>query len=238
VAGTAAAGAVIMALLSRKRTGKGQYVELAQREGLMAQIGEYVVGYSIDKKLPERIGNRHPFHAPHGCYPAAGEERWITIACRSDAEFAALCGVMGDPSLAHDPRFRDAHTRHVNQDELDAVIADWTRERQADEMFTQLTDAGVPAAPVLTYADLYHDRHLRERGFFQRVTHRDAGEWDMDGPAYRFAHRPTSIRMNAPAFGEHNDYVLREIIGMDDAEIAVLYDQGITSNEPNMAAHQ
>ncbi|MCA9845550.1 MAG: CoA transferase [Dehalococcoidia bacterium] len=238
VAGTAAAGAVIMALIARKRTGKGQYIEMAQREVLTAQIGEYVVGYSINGEVPQRLGNRHPFYAPHGCYPAAGEDRWVTIACRDDAEFATLCESMGDPDLAHDPRFREAHLRHANQDALDEIIADWTRDRDAQEIFSQLSEAGVPAGPVLNHVDLYHDRHLRERGFFQSVEHRDAGNWDMDGPAYHFAHRPTSIRMNAPAFGEHNEYILRDIIGMNDAEIAELYQNHITSDEPNMAAHQ
>jgi crotonobetainyl-CoA:carnitine CoA-transferase CaiB-like acyl-CoA transferase len=238
VAGTAAAGAVLMALLSRRRTGKGQYVEMAQREVLTSQIGEYVVGYSIDGKIPERIGNRHPSYAPHGCYPAAGKDRWVTIACRNDAEFVSLCSAMGDESLALDPRFRDAHTRHHNQDALDEIIADWTRDRASEAIFQQLAEAKVPCAPVLNHVDLYHDKHLRERGFFEKVEHRDAGSWEMDGPAYRFAHRPTSIRRNAPAFGEHNDFVLREIAGLTDSEIAELYRQGITSSEPNMSAHQ
>jgi crotonobetainyl-CoA:carnitine CoA-transferase CaiB-like acyl-CoA transferase len=238
VAGTAAAGAIVMALLARKRSGKGQYIEMAQREVLTSQIGEYIVGYSMNGEIPERIGNRHPSYAPHGCYPTTGEDRWITIACRNDHEFAALCAAMGDPGLAEDPRFRDAHKRHASQDELDAIIADWTRGKSSEDLFQLLTEARVPSAPVLNHVDLYHDKNLRERGFFQKVEHRDAGTWEMDGPAYHFAHRPTSIRMNAPAFGEHNEYVLREIIGLNDAEVAELYDNHITSDEPNLSAHQ
>lgn len=238
VAGTAAAGAVIMALIARKRTGKGQYVECAQREALTSQIGEYVIGYSMTGQLPRRIGNRHPFYAPHGCYPAAGDDRWVTIVCRDDVEFAALCDAMGDPSLAIDDRFRDAQQRHANQDALDELIANWTRNQEAAAVFDLLAEAGVPCGPVLNHVDLYSDGHLRERGFFERVEHSDAGSWDMDGPAYGFARRATSISRNAPLFGEHNDYVFKEILDMTNAEVEALYSAGISSQEPNMAAHQ
>ena len=238
VAGTAAAGAVIMALIARKRTGRGQYIELAQREALTGHIGEYVVGYSITGEIPKRIGNRHPFQSPHGCYPALGEDKWVTIACRDDLDFAALCHVMGAPDLADDERFREAHHRYANQDELDQLIAEWTRDQDASAVFDLLSQAGVPCGPVLTHVDLYANPHLRERGFFEHVEHVDAGSWDMDGPAYDFARRPTSIRKNAPAFGEHNAYVFGEILGMDESEVASLYEAGVTSNEPNMAAHQ
>jgi crotonobetainyl-CoA:carnitine CoA-transferase CaiB-like acyl-CoA transferase len=238
VAGTAAAGAVIMALIARKRTGKGQYIEFAQRETLTGHIGEYVVGYSITGEVPPRIGNRHPFYSPHGCYAAAGDDQWVTIACRTDAEFAALCDAMGQPGLAHDDRFREAHTRYRNQDAMDAIIADWTRGQDRFAVFNQLTRAGVPSGPVLGHVDLYKDPHLRERGFFQRVRHQDAGSWDMEAPVYRFAGRPMSIRCNAPLFGEHNRYVFADILSMPETEIQELYNHGITADEPNMAAHQ
>jgi crotonobetainyl-CoA:carnitine CoA-transferase CaiB-like acyl-CoA transferase len=238
VAGSAGAAALMMALLARRRTGKGQYVEIAQRENLTNMIGEYVVGYSIDQQLPRRIGNRHAYYAPHGCYPAAGDDKWITVACRSDAEFAALCGAIGQPDLAHDARFATAHERYQNQGDLDSIIADWTRKLDRSESFRLLTEAGVAAAPVLNHIDIYDDPHFRARGFFERVTHADAGEWDMERPLYRFDRRPTSIRRNAPMFGEHNDYVFRELLGLSAQDIEQLEQEGVTSKEPNMASHQ
>jgi crotonobetainyl-CoA:carnitine CoA-transferase CaiB-like acyl-CoA transferase len=238
VAGSAAAGAVIMALIARRRTGKGQRVEIAQRENLTNQIGEYVVGYSMTHDLPPRIGNRHPFYAPHGCYPALGADKWVTIACRLDAEFQALCGVMERPDLAADPRFVTAHVRYANQSALDKVIGEWTQPRDRQDIFDLLTKAGVPSAPVLSHVDLLEDRHLRARGFFERVTHQEAGEWDMERPLYRFAERPTSIRRNAPMFGEHNAYVFGDVLGLSPAEITELETSGVTAREPNMAGHQ
>jgi crotonobetainyl-CoA:carnitine CoA-transferase CaiB-like acyl-CoA transferase len=238
VAGIAAAGAVLLALLHRRRTGRGQYVELAQRETLTNLLGEAVVGYGITHQIPPRTGNRHPFYAPHGCYPAAGEDRWVTIACRNDAEFAALCRVMERPDLAADERFATAPARHANQDALDPLIAEWTAPRDRHEVFELLRQAGVPSGPVLTHVDLFNDPHLRTRGFFERVTHADAGEWDMERPLYRFAARPTTIRRNAPGFGEHNDDIFRGLLGLSEEEVAELEREGIAANVPDMAAHR
>ncbi len=238
VAGAAAAGALVLALLARKRTGLGQYVEIAQREALTGLIGEYIVGYSMNRRLPERIGNRHPFLAPHGCFPCAGDDTWITIACRSDDEFTSLCTVIGQPGLATDARFATAHQRYAHQAEMEEILAGWTRTKERFEAFAELTAAGVPAMPVLNYADIYANPHLRQRGFFERVTHADAGEWDMERPLYRFAHRPTTIRRNAPRFGEDNAYVFGEILGLTPQEQARLEADGVTSSVPNMAGHQ
>jgi len=238
VAGTAAAGAVVLALLARRRTGNGQYIELAQRETLTGLIGEHVLGYQVTGEVPERIGNRHPAWAPHGCYPSSGDDAWITIACRNDADFAALCRVMERPDLASDARFALASDRHRNQDALDAEVAAWTRTLDRFDAFRRLAAAGVPACPVLGYRDLYDNEQLRNRGFFEQVTHAQAGSWDMEAPVYRFANRPTSIRRNAPMFGEHNAYVFSQLLGLSDDEIHALEKEGVTASVPNMASHQ
>lgn len=238
VGGTLAAGMAIAALIARKRTGKGQYIELSQREGLTSLIGEQVLGYNITGKLPERIGNRHPFYAPHGCYPTAGEDQWVTIVCRDDDEFQVLCTLIDQPDLAIDERFATAPARHANQAALDADIAAWTRQRDREEVFELLAENGIPAAPVWSAADLYDNDHLRARVFFEPTWHRDAGNWEMERPVYRFAERPTRIRMNAPAFAEHNDYVFRDLIGLSAEEVAQLEAAGVTARVPNMSSHQ
>lgn len=238
VAGTIAAGAAIMGLMARKRTGKGQYIELSQREGLTSLIGEQVLGYDISGKLPQRMGNRHPFYSPHGCYPAAGEDRWVTIACQDDDEFEVLCTLIDRPDLATDERFATSPARHANQDALDREISVWTRQHDRDEIFDLLAANGVPAAPVWDYADLYENEHLRARGFFEQVWHRDAGTWEMEHPVYRSRERPAHIRLNAPAFAEHNDYVFRDLIGLSAEEVAQLEAAGVTARVPNMSSHQ
>src|SRR3990170_4524529 len=116
VAGIAAAGAVVLALWHRRRSGRGQYIEVAQRENLINLIGEYIVGYSMHQREPPRRGNRHSSMAPHGCYPCGGDDQWLTMACETDGQFAALCDVMGRPELASDPRFADVVSRYRHQD--------------------------------------------------------------------------------------------------------------------------
>jgi len=247
MAGIAAAGAVALALWDRRRTGRGQYIEVAQRENLINAIGEYIVGYSMeDGREPPRRGNRHTSMAPHGCYPCAGaqtggrlpDDQWVTIACQDDAQFAALCGAMGQPELAADEPFADVVSRYRNQDALDGLISDWTRERTKEEVTEVLQAAGVPASPVLSVPEVLADPHLRARGFYESVSHSVAGAWEVEGPHWRLSESPGHIRLPAPAFGEHNRYVLGELLGLSAEEIAGLEREGITGTTPDWSVHE
>jgi crotonobetainyl-CoA:carnitine CoA-transferase CaiB-like acyl-CoA transferase len=249
IAGIAAAGAVALALLHRQRTGRGQEVELAQRETLTTLIGEAVVGYSMTGRLPARLGNRDPWYAPSGVYPCdplprsvegatGGGDSWIAIACTTDAEFAALCRVIGRPELAVDPRYRERAARHVNQGELDAPISAWTRTRDQYAAMEALQAAGVPAGAVLSVPQVFDDPHLRARGFWEQVAHPDAGIWDMDGVAWRLRDHPAHIRIPAPRFGEHTAYVLHNLLGLTDTQIAELGRAGLTGDVPDRTVHQ
>ncbi|HET8945013.1 MAG TPA: CoA transferase, partial [Dehalococcoidia bacterium] len=235
MAGIAAAGAVALALWDRRRTGLGQHVEVAQRENLIGAIGEFVLAYSMDNREPERRGNRHSSMAPHGCYPCAGEDQWLTIACEDDSHFAALCSVIEKPDLARDERFVDVVSRFRNQEELDGLIAEWARTQGKAAAAEALQAAGVPASPVLTVPDVFADDHLRSRGFFEPVSHAVAGQWEMEGTPWRMSETPGHVRVPPPAFGEHNHYVFRELLGLSVEEVAALYAEGDT---PNWAVHE
>jgi crotonobetainyl-CoA:carnitine CoA-transferase CaiB-like acyl-CoA transferase len=215
----------------------GQYVEIAQRESLTNLIGEFVVGYSMNHRLPERIGNRHPWMAPHGCYPATGDDEWVTIACRDDRDFAALCDVIGRPELITDPRYAQIAARHKNQEDLDAIIAEWTAPQDKWDMVKALQAAGVPSAPVLLHTEILKDPHLAARGFFEEPVHTEAGAWPMEGPLFRFKASQPHLRRNAPCFAEHNDYVFKELLGKSDAEVERLLAAGVIATEPNMSGH-
>lgn len=238
VAGVAAAGALALALWERRRSGRGQYVEVAQREILTNLIGEYVLAYAMSGREPGRRGNRHSSMSPHGCYPCSGDDRWLTIACETDAQFAALCQVIGQPALAGEERFADVVARYRHQDDLDAVIAAWTGGQDRDEAADALQTAGVPAAPVLSVPDVLADEHLRARGFFELVSHPVAGVWEMEGPHWRMSESPGHVRLPAPAFAEHNDYVFRELLGLSADEVAALEAEGVTGRVLNPAAHE
>jgi crotonobetainyl-CoA:carnitine CoA-transferase CaiB-like acyl-CoA transferase len=238
IAGIAAAGAIALALWARRRTGRGQYIELAQHENLINLIGEVVVAFSLNNREPSRRGNRHSSMAPHGCYRCAGEDEWITIACRNDSEFAALCFSLELPGLARDPRFADVVSRYSNQNELDDVIAAWTAGRTKEAAAESLQSAGVPAMPVLSVPEVLADQHLRARGFFEPVSHPVAGVWDIEGPHWRMSESPAHIRLPALTFAEHNRYVFGELLGLSEEEIAQLEAEGITGSAPNRAVHE
>lgn len=238
VAGVAATGAVCLALWDRRRSGRGQYIEVAQRETLTGLIGEQIVGYSMSGHEPPRRGNRHTSMAPHGCYPSSGDDEWLTLACEDDAQFTALAEVMGHPELASDPRFANVVSRFRNQDALDAEIAAWTAGRTKEDAAEALQAAGIPASPVLSVPEVLADPHLRARGFFENVSHSIAGDWEIEGPHWRMSESPGHVRLPAPAFGEHNAYVFGELLGLSDGEIAALEAEGITSNVPDWTVHE
>ena len=237
IAGIAAAGAIALALWVRRRTGRGQYIELAQRENLISLIGEVIVAFSLNQREPARRGNRHSSMAPHGCYPCSGDDQWITIACENDAQFAALCSALEQPGLARDARFADVISRYRNQDELDEVISAWTKDRTKEAVAEALQGAGVPAMPVLSVPDVFADEHLRTRGFFEPVSHPIAGVWDIDGPHWHMSESPAHIRLPGPTFAEHNRYVFSGLLGLSDDEIARLEADGVIGTVPNRAVH-
>ncbi len=232
VAGTAAAGAIIAALLYRRATGRGQHIEVAQWEAFLSFAGEFFLEYSMTGREPARLGNGHASMAPQGVYQCEGDDSWIAIAVGSDAEFAALCDVIGRAELARDGRFGDVVSRHRNQTELDGIVSDWTRQRSHREAAARLQEAGVPAAPVLTIPELMADPHLNERGFWEEVSQPEVGVRVMDGPVWRFDRSPAHVRLPAPRFGEHNEYVLRGLLGLSDDEVAELERDGIVASEP------
>ena len=237
IAGISAAGAIALALWARRRTGRGQYIELAQRENLISLIGEVVVAFSLNHREPSRRGNRHSSMAPHGCYLCSGEDEWITIACENDAQFAALCSALDQPGLARDIRFADVVSRYRNQDELDEIVAAWTAGRTKEDAAESLQSAGLSAMPVLSVPEVFADQHLRYRGFFEPVSHPIAGGWEIDGPHWRMSESPAHIRLPAPTFSEHNRYVFGELLGLSDDEIGQLDADGITGSAPNRAVH-
>jgi crotonobetainyl-CoA:carnitine CoA-transferase CaiB-like acyl-CoA transferase len=238
LAGIAAAAAVALALWDRRRTGRGQYIELAQRENMISVVGEFVVAFSMSGREPARRGNRHSSLAPHGCYPSVGDDQWLTIACEDDAQFAALCVAMGRAELAGDERFVDVVSRYRNRDALDEIITAWSHERTKEEAAEALQAVGVPAMPVLSVPEVFADEQLRDREFFEPVSHAIAGVWDIEGTHWRMSETSAHVRLPAPAFAEHNTYVFGELLGLSEEEIAELEAGGITGRSPNQAVHE
>jgi crotonobetainyl-CoA:carnitine CoA-transferase CaiB-like acyl-CoA transferase len=222
--GTAAAFAAIVALCHRQRSGQGQFVDVSAVESLAAMLGDSFIEYSLTGRVPTRDGSRHPEMAPHGCYPCMGDE-WISIAVRTDEEWRALCGAMGEPALAS--RYADSRSRQSNSRQLDETLASWTRTKDARELGAALRDRGVGAFKSLSSVDLVGDEHLWERGFFTHVTDTKQRSTPIVGAPWRMSATAASIHRAAPLLGEHNDYVLGELLGLSASERQRLIEQKV-----------
>lgn len=232
LAGVLAAGAVIAALRYRNRTGRGMHIDLSQRELATCCIGEVMMDYAINKRVHRAAGNRHHSMAPYGCYPCQGEDQWVTIAIASDEEWHRFCELMGKPELAADERFSDTLSRWKNQDQLDRIISEWTRQRDHYEIMTSLQQAGLAAGAVLTVKELFSDPHLREREFFKTQTHPQAGTFPYKGRPLRLSKTPLRHDMPAPCLGEHNTYIYGKLLEMSQEEIDEMEREGIIGTVP------
>ncbi len=224
--GTAGALAVLAALYERSRTGKGAHIDLSSTEVMSAMIGEAFLELSMTGRAPQRTGNRHDVMAPHGCYACAGESEWVSIAVGSEEEWAGLVRVLADPVLA-DARFADAAARWRNQDQLDEIVERWTRARPADAAVETLQRAGVPATRVHSEESIASDPHVLARGFYPEVEHPVVGRRRVVGVPWRFESADVGIRAPSPLIGQHNRYVLGDILGLSDAEIERLVADGV-----------
>jgi len=230
-AGLHAAFAILAALRYRRLTGRGQYIDLSMREALTPLLGESIMDYAMNKRAARAMGNRHP-SALRGCYRCRGEDSWIAIAISSDEEWRSLCQVMGNPPWANEERFGDNLSRRENQDELDHLIEEGTSRYDHRRLMDMLQQAGVKAGAVLNAAELMHDPHLGERDFFQWLHHPEAGTHLYPGVSWKTGKTPGSLRLPAPCFAEHNEYVFGQLLGMSAEEISILAEEGVTASEP------
>jgi crotonobetainyl-CoA:carnitine CoA-transferase CaiB-like acyl-CoA transferase len=232
--GLVAAFITIAALHHRDRTGNGQFIDISQCEGVTSLIGEALLEYQMTGKIPVRIGNAHPYYAPHSVYKCWGVDRWLALEVHSDEEFATFAQVIGKPGLVEDPGFKDRASRKKNEKELDRIINDWTRQRDRDWMVNEFCKAGLAAAPSRNGRDLYADRHLRARGAFVTINHPEIGELELFAPPYKIEGIDTPPA-HAPLLGEHNEYVLGELLGLSEQEIADLRDKDIIMSQEQSA---
>jgi len=237
--------AVLAALRHRRRTGRGQYVEVAQIESTIPVVGPAIVDYTANGRVQTRQGNRQENAAPHGVFPckprvatpplpgalapvgapaSPGEEdRWVAISVFSDAQWESLKPVMGMPAWAEEARFATLAARKANEDDLERLVGDWTKDQEAEDLAGRLQAAGVPAGVVQTSEDvLDHDAHLRERGYYVYLDHPETGRSAYDGSPFRMSKTPGGPTRPAPLLGEHTQYVASEVLGLSDEEIADL----------------
>jgi crotonobetainyl-CoA:carnitine CoA-transferase CaiB-like acyl-CoA transferase len=232
VVGMLAVGALMAALRRRRQTGQGTFVDLSQREVTVAMLGESVVDYTLAGRVASPMGNRDVFKVPQGVYPCQGDDLWIAIAVGSDDEWQGLCRAIGQPHLAHDARFATVLARRHHQGALDQILASWTQERDHYEAMHILQAHGVPAGAVLKAGETLVDPHLEARGFWDVVDHPEVGTYKQVSTPWQLSRNPRRPTVPAPGLGEHNRYVLGELLGLSEQEIAALEAQGIIGARP------
>ena len=210
--------AALWGLLQRNATGTGQYVDVSHFEGVVRAIGEAVLTYSMNGEQPSSRGNRSRWMAPHGCYPCAGKDKWLTIAVRSDSEWQALCQGMGHPMLSKDSRFATPAARKDHEREMDELISQWTRTMGHIEAMHYLQQSGIAAGAVLSPDELVKDPHLSGRGFFEEEDHPITGKHLIPGVSFKFSRTQGRVRTPAPLFAQHSEHVLRDLLGKSGAE--------------------
>ena len=232
VVGILGVGALMAALRRRRRTGRGGLVDVAQREVTVGMQGEAFLDFQVNQKVAGLTGNRHRTRNPQGVYPCLGEDNWVAISVGSDEEWQGLCRAVNSPQLSQDSRFLTGEGRARHHDEIDAILSQWTTERDHYQAMHILQAHGVPAGAVLKGGEVISDPHLEARGFWDWVDHPEAGGYKQVTTPWKLSRSPRRQTTPAPGLGEHNGWVLGELLGIPETEIAELSEQGIIGTRP------
>jgi crotonobetainyl-CoA:carnitine CoA-transferase CaiB-like acyl-CoA transferase len=213
-----AAWGATMALLSRKTTGVGQVVDVALYEAAFSQMEAYTNAYEKLGYVPTRVGPNLPTMAPNSLYPTR-DGSYVLIAANSDPTFRRLIDVMGQPGLLEDPRFCSIRARGANIEACNEVVSAWTRTLDADEVERLLVEAEVPVSRVNTIADIYEDPHYRARDMLVRVPHPTLGHTTQHGIVPKLSATPGRIVRSGPDYAQDTEAVLKDMLGLDAAEL-------------------
>ena len=230
VGGLNGAAALLVAVNHLAHTGEGQFVDLSQAEALFPLAAHGIVHYAATGEAPPRTGNRSTSYTPHGVYPCRGDDQWILIQAGEEGQWQALKREAGGRLDGFD----GPGDRLQRVDALEDAIAAWTAECDSRSLMTQLQNAGVPAAATHDLTSLFNDPHLAARRFWQWLDRAVVGRQPHPSPPYRSGSAPLPIARSAPTLGQHNQEVLRDILGLDRNDLGRLVSLGIVGTEPRI----
>jgi len=222
VAPRLSACAVVAALDYRRRTGKGQYIDMSQYEAALLNLAPAVVDYFATGRVLGPTGNASPRYAPHGAYRCVdedGDERWIAIAVKGDAQWKAMLAALG---ARGDSRFESEAGRKNNRAALDEYVGSLVRGLERWDVTRKLQAAGIAAYPVQNCADIHHDENLEAFDFWHWLDHKVMGPSPYEGLSHRLSRTPGELRSPAPALGQHNEEILGGMLGLSTKEIEQL----------------
>jgi benzylsuccinate CoA-transferase BbsF subunit len=226
-AGPLAATVLLSALMQRRETGLGQYIDLSQQEASLYALDAALLEQAVNGVSATRQGNRHPAAAPHGVYPCLGDDRWIAIAIFTDAQWRGLCSALGSPGWCAEARFATFLGRKRDEDDLDRLLGYWTAGRDGREIMELLQRHGVAAGIVADAGDLEADPQLAFRRHFIELEHPSIGRFPMDSLPYRVDGSQPVPSRPAPCLGEDNQAIFAGLLGLSPAEYARLDQDGV-----------
>jgi len=222
--GMYAAYGILLALLAREKTGKGQIVDVALLDSAITWMLQPIGSYLATGKHPKRLGTIHPAGAPYQAFRT--RDIYITIGCAIDRHWRKLCELLGVKELADDPRFATNPKRVENREELTSILSKIFLTRKGDEWLKMLIDARLPCAPVNTLDKVVRDKHVLYRRMLVEIDHPTAGKIKVTGIPVKLSESPGDIRSPPPLLGQHNQEILREL-GYTNRDIKNLSEQGV-----------
>jgi len=221
--------AVLAALEYRDQNGRGQYIDLSQYEAMCSLMGPALLDVSVNQRdlLPKGNSAEEEPAAPYGCYPCLGKDRWCVIAVYSEAQWHALCHILGDPSWAKEARFSALTLRKQHAEELNGLLARWTATRAAEDTVKLLQESGIPAGVVQNARDLTFDPQLTSREFFVKFEHPAKGTMVVDNLPMKSDDISADYWKPAPCLGEDNEYVFFQLLGFNENQFRDYVKRGI-----------
>lgn len=223
--------AIMLALIHHRRTGEGQWVDLACSDAALPLNGPAILDWTVNGRPTRREGQPHsnrsqaPPMAPHGIYPCRGHDAWVAIACRSDEDWRRLAAEVGE-AWTREPAWGGLNGRLASQDRLDQRLSAWTARFGKFDLQSRLRAAGVPCSAVQTPQERIED-DPDTVGLWPVVTHSAMGRVRVDGLPVRMSHTPWCIERGAPCLGEHNEAVFGRLLGLSAADLAELRQEGV-----------
>jgi crotonobetainyl-CoA:carnitine CoA-transferase CaiB-like acyl-CoA transferase len=230
--------AALAALDYRRRTGEGQFIEMAQTEVIANLIGEYFLQYTVNKQIPNPLGNRSPYNAPQGIYSCKDFDSWVAITVFNDEEWLRLCQAMGNPSWAHDSKFANNQGRLDNVEELDKLLGEWTAMHDAHEVMETIQRAGVAAGIVQKAPDAIEDPQLKHLGAIVELDHAVAGKRLYPAIPFKLSATPSLKSTRAPLLGEHTEEICHKFLEMSKEEITSLMEDGVLEGQVSQISNK
>ena len=222
--------AALAALDYRRRTGKGQFIDMAQTEVAASLAGEHYLDYTFNRRITKPMGNRSPYAAPHGCYACKGADEWCAIAVFTDEEWQSFCDAIGNHAWTKDPKFADLLGRLKNIDELDKKVGEWTATLDSHVVMETLQAAGIAAGEVQRAPDTLADPQLKWYGAIVELDHPVSGKRLYPGVPFRMSGTSPFESTPAPLLGQHTEEICHDLLNMSGEEIKRLLDEDVLHN--------